>query len=69
MVKALKIIAAAAFAISALGVLLASFALLSDSASSGAMNAAVLGGTVTSLLLSGAVWLLSDIAQSMRERR
>lgn len=69
----LKVIAGILFAVSMLAAVLAVIALISDASSRAAFNAeildgAILGGSVTSLLLSGAVWLLADIAESVRRR-
>jgi hypothetical protein len=63
---ALKVVAGILFAFSTLATILGLVALVSDSSSQLAFNAAILGGAVTSLLLSGAVWLLADIAESVR---
>ena len=62
----LKVIAAILFTISALVTVIAIFALFADSSSRAGTNVAIVGGAVTSLLLSGALWLLADIAESVR---
>ena len=69
----LKVIAGILFAVSILAAVLAVIALISDASSRAAFNAEILdgqflGGAVTSLLLSGALWLLADIAESVRRR-
>jgi hypothetical protein len=65
---ALKVIASILFVVSILATGIALVALFSDSSSHAESNAAILGGTVTSLLLSGALWLLADIAEFVRRR-
>jgi hypothetical protein len=64
----LKVIASILFVVSILATGIALVALFADSSSQAGFNAAILGGTVTSLLLSGALWLLADIAESVRRR-
>ena len=57
---ALKVIATILFVISILATGIALIALFSDSSSHTESNVALLGGAVTSLLLSGALWLLGS---------
>jgi hypothetical protein len=61
---ALKATAAVLLLLSAIATVIAIIALFAGSSSQAESNAALLGGTVISLLLSGALWLLADIAES-----
>jgi hypothetical protein len=61
---ALKATAAVLLLLSAIATVIALIALFAGSSSQAESNAALLGGTVISLLLSGALWLLADIAES-----
>jgi amino acid permease len=65
--EALKVIAAILFGISAVATLGALTNLVTNEMAAAGTNSAVLVGVIACLLLSGAVWLLADIAISVRK--
>jgi len=66
MISLVKSISAILVFLSVLGIVMAVVELFSLHISSGVAEATLIGGFVICLLLSGALWLLADIAESVR---
>lgn len=64
--EGLKVFASFLFVASFLATIVGLIMLFSDSASQQATNAAIVGANIGITLLSGAMWLLADIAQALR---
>ena len=67
--KFMKVLAIILFVLSGITSAIAVIAVFADSTSNLGLNSSILAGAVTSLLLSGAVWLLADIAESLQAGR